>query len=677
MASTALLAKSLSLQFQTPNPNLKPIQSRIQSPNTPSQILRTHPPKTPKFPESQAFPNSLPLHSKNPHVIYKEVQKLARLGRLREALTVLDYLEHRGVPVNATTFSSLLSACSRCKALAFGRQIHVHIRINGLESNEFVVSKLIEMYASCGAAEDAAAVLSVLAPKSAYPWNALLKGHVVGGRRWSQGPVAVFQKMREAGVAVNEYTFSCLIKSFAGSPAPTLGMKAHALLIKNGFAGAPVLLRTCLVDMYFKCGKIRMAMKMFDEIPERDVVLWGTVIAGFTHSGLKKEALAYLRFMVEDGLEPNSVIITSVLPVIGEISERDLGREIHGYVLKKFRDYGKLVSILSGLIDMYCKCGDMISGRRVFYGSAERNAVSWTALMSGYASNGRLEQALRSIVWMQQEGIKPDVVSIATVIPVCAKLKALKQGKEVHAYAVKSWFLPNVSISTSLITMYAACGSLEYSIRVFDGMLRKNVIAWTALIDSYLKNGSPSNALDVFRSMQVANRRPDAVAISRMLSACGELRALKHGKEVHGQVLKMKLDLIPLVAAEIVNMYGRCAEVEMAQRVFDRIQSKGSLTCTAIVKAYGCNGRYMEALNLFDWMLSNGFIPNNFTFDSVFTICDKAELYDRAVRIFDSMVREYDLKPSEENYDCMIRLLTRAGQEREAQRFIFLKSTLL
>ncbi|KAL3574156.1 hypothetical protein D5086_024769 [Populus alba] len=70
---------------------------------------------------------------------------------------------------------------------------------------------------------------------------------------------------------------------------------------------------------------------------------------------------------------------------------------------------------------MYCKYEDMDSGWRVFYGSRERNPICWTALMSSYVSNGRLEQALRSVVWMQQESYRPDVVTVATVIPVCAK----------------------------------------------------------------------------------------------------------------------------------------------------------------------------------------------------------------------------------------------------------------
>lgn len=486
----------------------------------------------------------------------------------------------------------------------------------------------------------------------------------------------MFDEMRELGVDANEYTFSCLIKSFAGSPAFSQGAKVHALLVKKGMYHGFLMLQTSLIDMYFKCGRIRWACKVFDEMPERDVVVWGAMIAGFGHNKMKREALEYLRWMVSDGVEMNSVILTSVLPVIGELSDRKLGREIHGYMIRRFRDSKKMAFVQSGLIDMYCKCGDMVSGRHVFYGSVCRSVVSWTALMSGYASNGRLEQALRSVVWMQQEGVKPDVVTIATALPVCTQLKALRQGKETHGYVLKNWFIPNASIETSLITMYSECGMLESACKVFDGMRKKNVIAWTALIDSYIKNDRPIDALEVFRSMRLVYHNPDAVSLGRVLSISGDLGALKLGKEIHGQVYKMKLESTPFLVGEIVRMYGKNGDIDSANKVFEGFHSKGSLTCTAIIEAYGHNCQYKEAVKLFDWMQSNGFIPNHFTFDAIIGICERAGLVKEALNAFDTMVRKYKLKATEAHCNCIIGLLTRAGRATEAQRFIYLRSTL-
>ncbi|KAG6539316.1 pentatricopeptide repeat-containing protein At1g71460, chloroplastic-like [Zingiber officinale] len=621
--------------------------------------------RIPKFREADAFPDSLPLHSKNPHAICKDIQRLARLGQLHKALAILDYLQHRGIPVNITTFAALLSACSRHKALAFGRQVHVHLRTHGLEGNEFLLGKLVQMYATCGSPDDARRLFSELSPRTAYTWNALLKGNVVrGGKRWGDASLSLFSEMRELGVDTNEYTFSCLIKSFAGSPSFTQGAKIHGLLIKNGFYTSS-LLQTSLIDMYFKCGKIQMAMKVFDEITERDIVLWGAVIAGFAHKRLYRESIKYLKLMGSEGIQPNSVILTSTLPVIGDLSERYLGREVHGFVLKRSRYYHNMVFVLAGLINMYCKCGDMVSARRVFYGSHEQNAVSWTALISGYASCGRFEQALRSIAWMQQEGIKPDIVTIATAIPVCAKMKASKPGKEMHAFTVKHCFLPNISISTSLMTMYSALGNIDYSCRLFNKMPNRNVLAWTALIDTYSKNGSPCDALSVFRSMLQTKQRPDGVALARILSICGEIGSIKVGTEVHAQVLKMKLESVPIVMAEVVKMYGKFRNVDNARMVYDGIDNKGSLTCTAIIEAYGFNSQYEEAIHIFDSMLSNGLVPNHYMFVVALRICEKAGFVDSALRIFNMMIQEYDIKASEQNYEWIINHLIRDGRINE------------
>ncbi|CAK9135259.1 unnamed protein product [Ilex paraguariensis] len=617
---------------------------------------------------------SIPLHRKNPHAIYESIQRLARQNKLKEALTILDYLDKQGVPVNATTFSSLIATCVRRKALDEGRQIHTHVRINGLENNEFLQTKLVHMYTSCGSPEDAKRVFDEMPSKSVYPWNALLRGNVVLGGRQYRDILSTFSEMRALGVELNVYSFSCLIKSFGGASAFYQGLKTHGLLIKNALVNSSIL-KTSLIDMYSKCGKIKLARRVFEEIEERDVVVWGAMIAGFAHNRLEREALEYLRWMRKEGIDPNSVILTIILPVIGEVLARKLGREVHAYIIKT-KEYSKQLPIQTALIDMYCKCGDMGSGRKVFYGSMERNTISWTALMSGYVSNGRLEQALRSVVWMQQEGFKPDAVTVATVVPVCGQLRALKQGKEVHAYAVKCSMFPNVSIATSLMMMYTKCGVLGYSSKLFDRMERRNVISWTAMIESYAESGHLHEAVDVFRAMQLSKHRPDSVAMSSVLRVCGELKDLKIGKEIHGQVLKKDLESIPFVSAEIVKMYGICGALDKAKLAFEAIPVKGTITWTAIIEAYGYGGCHQEAIHLFNQIVSEGFSPNHFTFKVVLSICEQAGFADEACRIFNIMTRRYKIRASVEHYSSIIQLLTRLGRIKEAQDFDHLRSSL-
>lgn len=627
------------------------------------------------FQEKDAFPSSLPLHSKNPSAIYKDIKRFARSNKLKEALTILDYLDQQGIPVNATTFSALLAACMRNKSLEDGRQVHVHIRINGLENNDFLRTKLVKMYTSCGSLQEAQKVFDECTSSSVYPWNALLRGAVISGKKRYRDVLSTYSEMRELGVVLNVYSFSSIIKSLAGASALRQGFKVHAQLVKNGLVGS-MMLRTGLIDLYFKCGKIKHARSMFDEIDERDVVVWGTMVAGFAHNRLNWEALDYFRWMIEEGLYPNSVLVTTISPVIGEVGALNLGKELHAYVMKT-GDYLKQLPIQSGLVDMYSKCRNLELARKVFYSSAERNAISWTSLMSGYISNGRLDQALRSIVWMQQEGYRPDVVTIATILPVCAKIRALNHGKEVHAYTVKNCFLPNLSISTSLMMLYSKCGVLSYSSKLFNILERKNVVAWTAMIDSYAENCCLSDALDVFRSMNLSEHRPDSVTVARILCVCSQLKALNHGKEIHGYLLKKKFESIPFVASEIIRMYGNCGQIDRAKLVFDAVAVKGSMVWTAIIEAYGLSNLWREAMGCFNKMKSEGFKPTQFTFKVALSICNRAGLVEQAFRILSSMSHRYGLKASEEHYSIVIELLNRSGHTFEAQRLMETRASIL
>ena len=116
------------------------------------------------------------------------------------------------------------------------------------------------------------------------------------------------------------------------------------------------------------------------------------MITGFARNGMLREVWEYTRLMLEEGINPNLVVMTVILDVIGKFGGRNLGREAHGFVLK-MNIYYKELSIQSALIDMYWNCGDVGSGSRVLYSVMKRYGDCWIGLMSG-----RLEVEMRSIV---------------------------------------------------------------------------------------------------------------------------------------------------------------------------------------------------------------------------------------------------------------------------------------
>ncbi|MED6182554.1 hypothetical protein PIB30_029419 [Stylosanthes scabra] len=468
--------------------------------------------------------------------------------------------------------------------------------------------------------------------------------------------------------------FVSVIESLGNANAVLEGFKVHAILVKNGYFDASLYIRACLVSMYFKCGKIELARKVFVESSERDFALWGAMFAGFAHHGLRLEALQCVRLMVDEGMMPNSALMMGVLPLVGELRALRIGQEAHGYLVKK-KFYYEQVRIRTALVDMYSRCGDVGSGRRVLYSLVERGVSCWSALIAGSVSAGGLQKAVKSMVRMQRERFQPNHGTLASILSICAQSRSLKRGKEIHAYALKHWFLPHVSIVSSLMVLYSKCGLIEYSRNLFDGMERRNVILWTAMIDAYVENGCFPEAFGVIRSMQLTEYRPDTVTMARMLSLCGKLKLVKLGKEIHGQVLKRDFASVHYVSAELIEMYGICGAIDKANLVFNAVLDKGSRAWTALIRAYEYKELYEDAVVLFDDLISKGCAPSRFTFEAVLSVCDKAGFVEEAFRIF-SLLSRYKVEASKEHCISMIRLLTRYGKLDEAQRFVEMSSLL-
>ena len=182
--------------------------------------------------------------------------------------------------------------------------------------------------------------------------------------------------------------------------------------------------------------------------------------------------------------------------------------------------------------------------------------------------------------------------------------------------------------------MYLKCGVFYYSVKLFDGVGERNVIAWIAMIDSYVENGFIYEAFNVFRFIQWSKHRPDSATMARMLNICSEIKALKLGKEIHRHILKKDFESIPFVSAELLKMYRSCALGRRAKSVFNAVPAKSSVTWTAIVEAYGYNNLWKDAIKLLDEMRTRRFTQNDFTSNVVLSICDQAGFADDTCLIF-------------------------------------------
>lgn len=247
----------------------------------------------------------------------------------------------------------------------------------------------------------------------------------------------------------------------------------------------------------------------------------------------------------------------------------------------------------------------------------------------------------------------------------------LRQGKEIHGHILRHGFESYIHVSTTLVDMYAKYGCVSNALNVFDFMVERNVVSWSAMIACYAKNGRPFEALKLFQEMMAGypDDVPNSVTMVSVIQACASLTALGQGKLIHGFVLRRGLDSILPVINSLVTMYAKCGCLEIGRRVFDRMDKRDVVSWNSMISAYGIHGFGEEAIGVFNDMIDSGVSPNKISFVSVLGACCHVGLVDEGKKLFHSM-RQYKIFPSAEHYACMVDLLGRAGRLEEAAKVV-------
>ncbi|KAH9288085.1 hypothetical protein KI387_032202, partial [Taxus chinensis] len=322
-----------------------------------------------------------------------------------------------------------------------------------------------------------------------------------------------FKQMQLAGVEPDSTTFASILPACAKMGALEHGMYIHQSIIESEFL-SDVAVANALIDMYGKCGSIDKARKMFDKTPRRDVISWTAMIAGYTQNGVLgeamrlfkeipqpdivswnamvkgysqngfvEEALETFKQMQLAGLKPNSTTFISILPACAKTGALKQGINIHQNII--ISGFSSDVVVASALADMYAKCGSIEKAHELFNKMRQRNLISWNTMIAGYAQNRFVEKTLQTFNQMQLAGVKPDSTTFASILPVCAKMRALQQGMDIHQSIVENGLLSDVVVVSALVDMYAKCGRTQKAHQLFDKMPQRDVVSWSTMIAGY------------------------------------------------------------------------------------------------------------------------------------------------------------------------------------------------
>lgn len=390
-------------------------------------------------------------------------------------------------------------------------------------------------------------------------WTLLITAYTKRG--CPEEALKVYDELRQRKVLPDQLALLSVTKACA-----TLGnlIKAkgiHQDVIRYGYH-SDLLLGNALIDMYGKCKYIRGAKEVFDNLSAKDVISWTSMSSCYVNCKLPREALRIFREMGLNRVRPNPVTLSSILPACSDLKSLNLGREIHGYIIRNGIHDNVYVS--SALVDMYASCSSIKQAESVFDSTHQFDYVLCNVIMSAYFSNGkcdkalhvfdqlrkrgtkldpdswnsviggcmqsgRTDKALQILREMQQSGAKPNKITITSVLPTCIDLGSIRRGAEIHGFIIRRLFSEDETVSTALVLMYAKCGDLELSKRVFYMMPKKDTIAWNTMIIGNSMHGKGEEALMLFHQMVSLGMKPNSVTFTGVLSGCSHSQLVDEG----------------------------------------------------------------------------------------------------------------------------------------------------
>ncbi|CAM6023970.1 unnamed protein product [Sphagnum balticum] len=449
-----------------------------------------------------------------------------------------------------------------------------------------------------------------------FSWNRRLARYVKAGDH--ETTIELFHEMQQKSMTLDRFTFVPVLNACASLQALEEGRQAHKQIIQCG-CEADVFVGSCLVDMYAKCGTMQDAQSVFNKMLHRDVVTWTAMILGHVKCGEGRKALELFRKMQAEGVRPDSFTFVGVLNACASLVAPEEGRSVHEQIVQS--GFESVTFVGNSLVDMYTKCGSIEDAWRVFNKMSSRNVVCWNALLLGHVKCGQGQKALELFQQMQEEGLKPDPVTLGGVLNACASVIALKAGRDVHEQIIQRGWESDVFLMSSLVDMYAKCGSMEDASKAFKKMPSLDVVAWNTMIFGHVKCGQGQKALELFQEMRKQGVQPDLRSFVGLLNACANVVALEEGRHAHRQIIDRGWDSDIIVGNSLIDMYAKCGILEDACKVFKNMASRDVITWNAMISGHVKCGEGQKALELFHQMEQEGVQPNPITLVGVLNAC--------------------------------------------------------
>ncbi|XP_030507151.2 pentatricopeptide repeat-containing protein At3g62890 [Cannabis sativa] len=551
--------------------------------------------------------------------------------------TYSDMVTH-GVALDVSTFHFLIHAC--CKTLAFQKGIEVHGRVlkSGMGRNKSLNNNLMALYSKCGKLDEVRQVFKKMPHRDVISWNTMISCYVQMGM--PEKALNLFQDMQFDGVAADNITMISLLSACSKLRDLETGEKLHLYIKRNCLEIGGNLLN-CLVNMYIECGrmdkaheivtrsktgndvalwtslvggymksmKIHAARCVFDHITEKNIISWMTMISGYVQGGHYNESLQLFREMRLQNVMVDEVLLVTVLSACTHVEDYKLGKSIQSLAVR----CGIMAEGLLGnaLIHFYAKFGEPKEAQLIFEQLPNKSTASWNSMLDAFCRNGELENAtlffgkipnkdiiswntmincsskynrsgevFRLFQEMQCSAtIRPDKLTLISLLSSCASVGALSHGIWTHVYIQKNNIKIDNMLGTALIDMYGKCGCIKKAQELFSALTDKNVYVWTAMIAAHSMEGRTSKAIDLYMEMEAAGIKPDHITFIALLSACSHGGLVNEGLSYFNQMSKFH-NITPNVQhfGCIVDLLSRAGQLNEALKFIEMMPVKPDIS---------------------------------------------------------------------------------------------------
>mgnify|MGYP000668626338 CR=1 FL=1 len=357
-----------------------------------------------------------------------------------------------------------------------------------------------------------------------------------------------------------------------------------------------------------------------------------------------------------------NISFISLLKTCTKMKDLSSGIRLHDDILKKGL-LEKNPYLASTLINMYAKCGSLTKAQKVLEELPSRDVVTWSALIAGYAKDGQGHQALNCFEKMQREGLSPDAITFTCILKACGSIGAIEKGKEIHEEILSRGFLEkDMVLANALVDMYAKCGTLSKAEEVLKVFAFQNNAAWNALIAGFVQYEQYDEAFSCLDKMRSEGPAPDALTFSSILKACGSVRYIDKGKQIHDEIIrKGLLEKNIVLGTALVDMYAKCGEIAKAREMLRDLPIQDVVSWSALISGYAQLGKDEIAFSLFEKMIGDAKSPNLVTFTILVNACSRTGLLEMGQAYLEVMISIYKIIPDLDHYTCIIDLFGRAG----------------